>query len=62
LILIQIYTENWVNSPGQSEDNSWQAFVFAPKDSWYTAKASPTTSIDVTNKKLRALYTSFFVF
>jgi len=51
-----------VNSPGQSEDNSWQAFVFAPKDSWYTAKASPTTSIDVTNKKLRALYTSFFVF
>ncbi|ESQ35066.1 hypothetical protein EUTSA_v10008577mg [Eutrema salsugineum] len=27
-----IYTENWVNSPGQAEDNSWQAFVFAPKD------------------------------
>ncbi|CAH2066925.1 unnamed protein product [Thlaspi arvense] len=22
-----IYTENWVNSPGQAEDNSWQAFV-----------------------------------
>nr|DAD31311.1 TPA_asm: hypothetical protein HUJ06_010162 [Nelumbo nucifera] len=22
-----IYTENWVNSPGQEEDNSWQAFV-----------------------------------
>ncbi|CAE5957745.1 unnamed protein product [Arabidopsis arenosa] len=42
-----IYTENWVNSPGQAEDNSWQAFVFAPKDSWYTAKASPTTSIDI---------------
>ncbi|CAF1926384.1 BnaC05g13510D [Brassica napus] len=34
-----IYTENWVNSPGQTEDNSWQAFVFAPKDRWYTAKA-----------------------
>ncbi|BBG98749.1 NADH:ubiquinone oxidoreductase intermediate-associated protein 30 [Prunus dulcis] len=22
-----IYTENWVNSPGQEEDNSWQAFI-----------------------------------
>lgn len=39
-ISIQIYTENWVNSPGQAEDNSWQAFVFAPKGNWYTAKAS----------------------
>ncbi|KAI8529731.1 hypothetical protein RHMOL_Rhmol12G0247900 [Rhododendron molle] len=35
-----IYTENWVNSPGQQEDNSWQAFVFVPKDNWYIAKAS----------------------
>ncbi|CAN8239503.1 unnamed protein product [Cochlearia groenlandica] len=35
-----IYTENWVNSPGQAEDNSWQAFVFAPKGNWYTATAS----------------------
>ncbi|KAF9673525.1 hypothetical protein SADUNF_Sadunf10G0033300 [Salix dunnii] len=33
-----IYTENWVNSPGQMEDNSWQAFVFVPKDNWYIAK------------------------
>ncbi|XP_022158797.1 probable complex I intermediate-associated protein 30 isoform X2 [Momordica charantia] len=33
-----IYTENWVNSPGQEEDNSWQAFVIAPKDDWYIAK------------------------
>ncbi|XP_021902917.1 probable complex I intermediate-associated protein 30 isoform X2 [Carica papaya] len=33
-----IYTENWVNSPGQPEDNSWQAFVFVPKDNWYIAK------------------------
>ncbi|CAN6707632.1 hypothetical protein ACFX13_025201 [Malus domestica] len=33
-----IYTENWVNSPGQEEDNSWQAFVFVPKDNWYIAK------------------------
>ncbi|XP_010537643.1 PREDICTED: probable complex I intermediate-associated protein 30 [Tarenaya hassleriana] len=33
-----IYTENWVNSPGQPEDNSWQAFVITPKDDWYTAK------------------------
>lgn len=36
----QIYTENWVNSPGQEEDNSWQAFVLAPKGDWYIAKAS----------------------
>ncbi|CAL5401221.1 unnamed protein product [Camellia sinensis] len=33
-----IYTENWVNSPGQEEDNSWQAFVFVPRDNWYIAK------------------------
>eukprot|EP00268_Persea_americana_P008023 TRINITY_DN13081_c0_g2_i6.p1 TRINITY_DN13081_c0_g2~~TRINITY_DN13081_c0_g2_i6.p1 ORF type:complete len:213 (+),score=39.97 TRINITY_DN13081_c0_g2_i6:697-1335(+) len=33
-----IYTENWVNSPAQEEDNSWQAFVFVPKDNWYIAK------------------------
>ncbi|XP_071721865.1 probable complex I intermediate-associated protein 30 [Rutidosis leptorrhynchoides] len=33
-----IYTENWVNSPGQSEDNSWQTFVYVPKDNWYIAK------------------------
>lgn len=33
-----IYTENWINSPGQQEDNSWQAFVFAPKDQWHVAK------------------------
>ncbi|KAM3270997.1 putative complex I intermediate-associated protein 30 [Capsicum baccatum] len=34
-----IYTENWVNSPGQDEDNSWQAFVSVPKDNnWYIAK------------------------
>ncbi|KAM4099644.1 hypothetical protein ACB094_05G007600 [Castanea mollissima] len=33
-----IYTENWVNSPGQEEDNSWQTFVFVPKDNWYIAK------------------------
>ncbi|CAD5317004.1 unnamed protein product [Arabidopsis thaliana] len=37
-----IYTENWVNSPGQAEDNSWQAFVFAPKGNWYTAKVPLT--------------------
>lgn len=24
----QVYTEIWVNSPGQQEDNSWQAFVY----------------------------------
>ena len=39
---MQIYTENWVNSPGQEEDNSWQSFVYVPKDNWYIAKASFT--------------------
>ncbi|TYG68397.1 hypothetical protein ES288_D05G150800v1 [Gossypium darwinii] len=34
----KIYTENWVNSPGQMEDNSWQSFVFVPKDNWCIAK------------------------
>lgn len=29
-----------MNSPGQEEDNSWQAFVFVPKDNWYIAKVS----------------------
>lgn len=33
-----IYTENWVNSPGQMEDNSWQAFVYVPQGNWYIAK------------------------
>ncbi|KAL9246895.1 hypothetical protein vseg_020375 [Gypsophila vaccaria] len=33
-----IYTENWVNSPGQEEDNSWQAFVYVPAGNWYIAK------------------------
>ncbi|KAL4203162.1 hypothetical protein AMTRI_Chr01g126530 [Amborella trichopoda] len=38
-----IYTENWVNAPGQQEDNTWQAFVRLPKDNWYIAKI-PLTS------------------
>lgn len=33
-----IYTENWVNSPGQMEDNSWQAFIYVPSDNWCIAK------------------------
>ncbi|KAL5566785.1 hypothetical protein UlMin_029949 [Ulmus minor] len=33
-----IYIENWVNSLGQEEYNSWQAFVFVPKDNWYITK------------------------
>uniref|UniRef100_R7WD59 NADH:ubiquinone oxidoreductase intermediate-associated protein 30 domain-containing protein n=1 Tax=Aegilops tauschii TaxID=37682 RepID=R7WD59_AEGTA len=33
-----IYTENWVNSPGQEEDNSWQAFVYVPHGSWRILK------------------------
>ncbi|KAH1204485.1 putative complex I intermediate-associated protein 30 [Glycine max] len=35
-----IYTENWVNSPGQMEDNSWQAFVYVPEGNWYIMKLS----------------------
>nr|XP_040260129.1 probable complex I intermediate-associated protein 30 isoform X2 [Aegilops tauschii subsp. strangulata] len=34
----KIYTENWVNSPGQEEDNSWQAFVYVPHGSWRILK------------------------
>ncbi|GAB2273759.1 hypothetical protein Dimus_008539 [Dionaea muscipula] len=33
-----IYTENWVNSPAQEEDNSWQAFIYVPKGNWHIAK------------------------
>lgn len=33
-----IYTDNWVNSPAQQEDNSWQAFIYVPEDNWYIAK------------------------
>ncbi|KAM0947962.1 putative complex I intermediate-associated protein 30 [Dioscorea sansibarensis] len=33
-----IYTENWVNAPGQEEDNSWQAFIYVPSNNWQIAK------------------------
>ncbi|XP_078436107.1 putative complex I intermediate-associated protein 30 isoform X2 [Wolffia australiana] len=33
-----VYTENWVNSPAQQEDNSWQAFLIVPKGHWHTVK------------------------
>eukprot|EP00252_Welwitschia_mirabilis_P018239 TRINITY_DN40537_c0_g1_i1.p1 TRINITY_DN40537_c0_g1~~TRINITY_DN40537_c0_g1_i1.p1 ORF type:complete len:226 (+),score=36.90 TRINITY_DN40537_c0_g1_i1:357-1034(+) len=33
-----IHTENWVNMPGEDEPNTWQAFMFAPKDDWYVVK------------------------
>ncbi|GAV61410.1 CIA30 domain-containing protein [Cephalotus follicularis] len=36
--LSSIYTENLINSPGQEEDNSWQAFVLVPKEDWYILK------------------------
>lgn len=48
-IMVQIYTENWVNSPGQMEDNSWQSFVYVPKDNWYIAKASPISILLLTS-------------
>ncbi|CAN6443083.1 unnamed protein product [Victoria cruziana] len=35
-----IYTENWINAPGQLEDNTWQAFVVLPRDNWYIAEIS----------------------
>ncbi|XP_049934036.1 probable complex I intermediate-associated protein 30 isoform X3 [Nymphaea colorata] len=35
-----IYTENWINAPGQLEDNTWQAFVVLPRGNWYIAKTS----------------------
>lgn len=38
ILIKQIYTENWVNSPGQQEDNSWQAFVYLPQDRWQIMK------------------------
>lgn len=41
--VLQIYTDNWVNSPAQQEDNSWQAFIYVPEDNWYIAKARPLT-------------------
>ncbi|KAF3327016.1 putative complex I intermediate-associated protein 30 isoform X1 [Carex littledalei] len=52
-----IYTENWVNSPGQLEDNSWQAFVYVPKDTWHITKIPldrylPTWRGNVINAKL----------
>lgn len=33
-----IHTENWVNMPGRTDDNTWQAFVFIPKGYWYEAR------------------------
>lgn len=33
-----IHTENWVNVPGTTENNTWQAFVFIPKGYWYVAR------------------------
>ncbi|RAL50625.1 hypothetical protein DM860_015772 [Cuscuta australis] len=52
-----IYTQNWVNSPGQEEDNSWQAFVVVPKDNWYIAKIPlsryvPTWRGNIINAKM----------
>ncbi|CAI0419264.1 unnamed protein product [Linum tenue] len=42
-----IYTENWVNSPGQLEDNSWQAFVHIP-----LARYLPTWRGNVINAEM----------
>ncbi|KAJ3676603.1 hypothetical protein LUZ60_004015 [Juncus effusus] len=52
-----IYTENWVNTPGQQEDNSWQAFIYVPSNKWHTTKIPldsylPTWRGNVINAKL----------
>ncbi|XP_042418370.1 probable complex I intermediate-associated protein 30 isoform X1 [Zingiber officinale] len=34
-----IYTDNWLSTtPGQQENNSWQALVYAPKNQWHVTK------------------------
>lgn len=33
-----IRTDNWVSGPSEEAGNTWQAFVFAPKDEWYVVK------------------------
>ncbi|KAF2300919.1 hypothetical protein GH714_018282 [Hevea brasiliensis] len=52
-----IYTENWVNSPGQLEDNSWQSFVFVPEDNWYIAKSKACSFAVMTNSSFSILPT-----
>ncbi|KAH8936889.1 hypothetical protein BDL97_17G109800 [Sphagnum fallax] len=34
----QIRTENWMGAPGATDPNTWQAFVFAPRDEWSVIK------------------------
>ncbi|KAG2321777.1 hypothetical protein Bca52824_014990 [Brassica carinata] len=38
-----MYTENWVNSPGQAEDNSWQAFVLLQRETGIQLRQVPLT-------------------
>ncbi|CAM6016423.1 unnamed protein product [Sphagnum balticum] len=33
-----IRTENWMGAPGATDPNTWQAFVFAPRDEWSVIK------------------------
>ncbi|KAH8934687.1 hypothetical protein BDL97_18G097700 [Sphagnum fallax] len=35
-----IRTENWMGAPGATDPNTWQAFVFAPRDEWSVIKSS----------------------
>ncbi|KAL2641600.1 hypothetical protein R1flu_009187 [Riccia fluitans] len=36
--ITSLRTENWVMGPVDAEFNQWQAFLFAPKDEWFTVK------------------------
>lgn len=36
--LSSLRTDNWVGSPWGLENNTWQAFIFAPKGAWHTVK------------------------
>jgi hypothetical protein len=47
-ILLQLRTESWVSGPTDGGFNTWQAFLFAPKNEWSTVEAS---IIDLTRPK-----------
>ncbi|KAL3677932.1 hypothetical protein R1sor_020888 [Riccia sorocarpa] len=36
--ITSLRTENWVMGPVDAQFNQWQAFLFAPKDEWFTVK------------------------
>lgn len=38
IYLSNLRTESWVGGPKGAENNTWQAFIFAPKDEWSVVK------------------------